>query len=457
MSTHPATEITKLAIFLEKLAHGRYKRIGDATAALYSTRGLTGKEIEQAKEEIAAYFANKPPMEEEAPTAAPDMEDRHPYPLREVAALIGTSTKAKTQAEAAALNALRTQDLDENAVRHLIGMALEFDNHTLFKETLEKYAATHGGPSSFNPEDWVDTKDFFAFIETLFSVKKHQGHHTGNAIPVIDRQIQLRSGDPHQVQLFEKAAHFGITNPRRAGLEDQEAYSLRTIAVNYASLPFVMGMLQASQDPAHIHQFAHRLIGLYFSSSSDIGAAEIFEFVNKLHPEDIVVEELMRVFFAQRQLGDALHLLGMVPESYRSQLYQVVHPVVMQYGDPVALLGFAVMFPTRVNRDEIKKRIKAFFEVDIDKNIDAAIDGTSINDYFEAVPSTTDQAARQGLRQEVEQILGRKLPPETAKEEEEGASAPSSGPEGFAAAMGTMPGFLQDLLKGVSFQKIPIR
>lgn len=98
--------------------------------------------------------------------------------------------------------------------------------------------------------------------------------------------------------------------------------------------------------------------------------------------------------------------LGHVPESFKPQLYKILHPVVVRHGDPLALVTFGAAFRGLADKEEIKQLVKKLLKPDVDARLDAILDGIDPVDTFESVPSMLPPSVAAGVRNDLMRNLG---------------------------------------------------
>lgn len=385
--------IHALEKFLEKLTNNTYTSRRSALAAL---RPLNMSNADDAKcrASIDQHFAPKPETSKlEEPTGNPTVAIR-------------TTFDHLKAAQESAIVALRiacdgddpTHPYTDADLRDLVTLTMQHDVLTAFTGLF----TLHGvriSPSILDIDELARHPRFFHYVNAIFNA--HEGN-IGTAKTLLLRlpvELERRHSDPEQVAGFEKLV---TTLGTRIDLS-----KLGPLIVEFASLQFVLDWLRERELPDGVHQFTHRVCGMYLNEDTD--AAALMTIVQKLHPELRVVEEIVRVLLSQRQLGDALGVIKFVPDSYKPRLRRLLQPVVMQYGDPIALLAFGMVFHALMGQDErdaIRTLVKERLTVNVDQRINDMLNLLEPRDFFESIPSSLDSAGAAALREEMLGDLG---------------------------------------------------
>ncbi len=395
----------RLNEFLSKLAGGTYSSAGRALSSLSATKDLSDDDRAEARKAIATHFKVEPATASEtSPEAAASTEPEAPKPAHhpEVDMAILTFADVRTAQDAASA-ALRkavegpAHEYTDEELTSLFRIALELDDLGVFRSLLFRYGS-RATPQIVDVERLAQHARFFTYTYSIFSVPLGNSPLVQALVNKLPPEIGRRYGDDKQVEGFNRSV--------RALGERFNAETFGPVVIEYATPRFVLGWLRthARTIPEGVHQFAHRMMSLYLNG--DTNAGSLLTFVETLEPDLSIIEEIIRVLLAQRQLGDALFIAKAAPATYKAQLYRLLHPMVMRHGDPVSLIIFGMIFPSDVDRAEIKSNVKAFFEPDIDARIDDLIDGVDPVDTFESVPTVLSKEAALELKSTLMAILG---------------------------------------------------
>ncbi len=383
----------KLTQFLSKLANGRYKFISKARSALGGTTGLSNEDKTEAYAAINAFFNPKkaPPAQE------PEKEVNTAEGVRRIFLCAeGTISAGLT----ALLDASERGPYTDADLSMLLKISLEKDALGAFTKLLQRnvWQVT---PAMLNTQHFAANTRFFAFVSAIFSSSSPPREDTTRAVlQTLTAEIERRASDEAQVAAFEELL-MHITR-RLTGFGFNQ---LTALVVAFATPVFAQRwLLTHDHNPQSVHEFAHRMMALYLANETN--AASLVTLVDTLEPERPVVEEIVRVLLAQRQLGDAIHIAGIVPEEFKPQLYKILLPMVRDYGDPLALVSFGAAFKGLADRDEIKDLVRRFLKPEVNDRLDALFDGFEPVDVFESVPSVLPPKEQAEIRNTLMRKLG---------------------------------------------------
>lgn len=381
----------KLTQFLSKLADGRYKLISNARAALGGTAGLSDEDKAEARRAIADFFN---------PKAQEPMKET----VSQVESIRRTFVAAKTTLTVGLeglLAASQRGPYSDAELTMLLGIAIEEDVITAFTELFHRNAGqiTAG---MINQRVLARNPRVFSFLSAVFrSPTPPREEVTRMMSQILVEEIERRASDEAQVAVFEELVTMLIAKrPTEFGFNP-----LTTLVVSFASPVFAQHwLLEHDHNMQSVHEFAHRMMALYLADETN--AASLVTLVDTLEPERPVVEEIVRVLLAQRQLGDAIYIAGVVPEEFKPQLYKILLPMVRDYGDPLALVSFGAAFKGLADRDEIKDLVRRFLKPEVNDRLDALFDGFEPVDVFESVPSVLPPKEQAEIRNTLMRKLG---------------------------------------------------
>lgn len=381
----------KLEAFLTKLADGRYKSIARARSALGGTIDLSEDDKAEAREAIAAFFN---------PKAQEPMKET----VSQVESIRRTFVAAKTTLTVGLeglLAASQRGPYSDAELTMLLGIAIEEDVITAFTELFHRNAGqiTAG---MINQRVLARNPRVFSFLSAVFrSPTPPREEVTRMMSQILVEEIERRASDEAQVAVFEELVTMLIAKrPTEFGFNP-----LTTLVVSFASPVFAQHwLLEHDHNMQSVHEFAHRMMALYLADETN--AASLVTLVDTLEPERPVVEEIVRVLLAQRQLGDAIYIAGVVPEEFKPQLYKILLPMVRDYGDPLALVSFGAAFKGLADRDEIKDLVRRFLKPEVNDRLDALFDGFEPVDVFESVPSVLPPKEQAEIRNTLMRKLG---------------------------------------------------
>lgn len=425
-----------LQTFLAKLKAGEYASSRAARNAINSISGLSATEKQSALNSITLHdWSHEARAERPHPVPATTPADEAPkesgLPTARVAvgslmntfAVIEGMREKLTGDARIACDGRETPTYTDLELTHLMQMVIKLDAITAFVG-LYHYYAKRISPEILDVALLSENGRFFDYAVIIL------GAQTGNATLVqtlmkyITIEIVDRASDPKQVEGFEK-----VVMSLRGRVDISE---FLPVVVEYASPAFLLELLKTMDVPEAIHQFGHRLQAMYLNEDTD--ADSLGTFIDELHPDLPAIEEIVRVLFARRQLGDVLMVVDKCPSPFKASLYKLIHPVVVRHADPVGLVLFGMAFPRLCDRVELKELIQRAFEPDMNKKIDDLIDGIDPNDFFNSIPSSMPPDVAAKLRDDTLTSLGR--PP--ARSSRKGWS--------------NIPPFLQEILGGLNVQ-----
>lgn len=427
----------KLSSFLKKLASGLYPKEGNAKAALKSMTGLSDADRNYAKSATFLHFNPKCPAADLPEVLKVEEPQVFPEANANMDLLTGSLNEMHLQ-RSFALEALHREAQREGhtpiEVQHLISASIEFDLVALFESFVNRYYKSIDA-SMVDGARLVRSSKYFRFAAAVFRAD-HPNQSLVNLITnTLGEQVERRAGDLGQMRQFEEAvAAISLRGPC-AGLDE--------LIINHASVDFIFKWLGDGNGKGpvwmdRLHLFAHRLMSMFLSSDTD--ALMLISFIEKFKPELEVVEEIVRVLLAQRQLGDALLAVKIVQPDFKPALHEIILPIIVKHGDPVSILTYGLVFDGLAKRDTIKDLIADYFEPNRDRTVDKMLNGVNTRDYFEPVPSSTPPAEVEEYRNAVFRELGHPITTPSKVVEQ-----PSTG---FS--------FLEDLMrKGVPMYGIP--
>jgi len=426
----------KLTQFLAKLTEGRYDSYARARSALGGTTGLDDQDKEWARSSIAAFFEAKRKKEEMAKEVEKESEPKQgpkQEPAIDLVAAVrqdfSNAYAAHTAGIASLSRASEQGPYSGDDLAMLLRTSFKEDAIGAFRFLVRRNAAQIT-PEMLETSFFTSNPRFFDFVDALFtSPFPVRADTLAAASRTLISEIDRRSSDGEQVEAFERLMLAVVSrNP-------QDPDALTNLVVEFASPTFTQNWLsEYSHDEKHVHVFARRLLSLYLAEEIDVGA--LTSLVDDLAPECSVVEEIVYVLLARRQLGDAINIAGIAPVSYRPQLYRILHPVVVAHGDPLALVTFGLTFEKQADRTEIRRLVQQFLKPNIDDRLDGLLDGFAPNDFFESIPSSLTREEGASLRNALMNHLG--MPARTVMRHE-----PPQKVEGIS-------GFLEELFSKIS-------
>lgn len=383
----------KLTQFLLKLNSGRYASTFAAGRALSSTKGLSEEDKTRAGLAISNYFNPKKAV-------PPSTEPEESLPAR-FRRLMTSSHDTKTEAYGALLSAaLRGTHSDEDLPMYLHS-AIEREDVGVFTNLVNRHSAMIV-PRALSMGILARSSRFFSFVSALLCAPLPLHEETiGAVVSMLVSEIGRRASDEEQVNYFEELM-ISLIKRRPAGLGTTP---LTTLVVSFATPVFAQRwLLEHDRDAKSVSEFARRMSSLYLAD--DVGADALLSLIVELEPARPVVEEIVRVLLARRQLGDAINIAGLVPEEFKPQLYKILLPMVRDYGDVLALVAFSLVFKGLADRNEIKELIQRFLKPALNERIDAVLDGLDPSDTFESVPSFLPPDEQSKMRDTLMHNLG---------------------------------------------------
>ncbi len=396
-------QTSKLTQFLTKLAEGRYQSIAYARSALGGTVGLNDSEKEGARAAIAAYFNPKrkepappPPPAESAKTANGGDDEVASIFQSYAVNVSGRTHLVKRVAKAAGEEKIYS----EGDLTVLLRVALEVGAVGAF-DTLVRTHQRQLTPNTIDFELLRRSPHFFVYMGGLFAVTLNSETARATTLLLIS-ELERRHGDDKQIDAFERFVSEVVC--KNKGM----LAPMTRLVIKHATPRFVLDWLFQYDDIADhascVQSFTRRMLSLYMNDETDAGS--LCTLVGMLEPSRLVVEEIVRVLLTRRQLGDALTIAGLAPEGFKPQLHKILHSVVRDHGDPLALVTFGTIFQGLVDRDEIKVLVRRFLKPDVNERIDALLDGIEPVDVFESAPSMLPSKEQAQIRDTLRHNLG---------------------------------------------------
>lgn len=377
----------KLQQFLTRLAGGRYASISRARSALGGTKDLTDEDKAAAREALTEHFNPK-----RAKEAQPSVESiRKCFVNVNVFAAAGISQL---------LEAVQHGSFSEEDLVTLLTISLEEDNVAAFTTLFQRFSGQIA-PSMLNVRLFAKSPQFFQLVGAICDAPVPPPRETFHVVvQVLISELQRRASDEEQVAAFEK-----LVSDLEGRAETIGVGPLTSLVISFARPVFVQHWLTKHQgNPEWLRTFVRRTLALYLLDETP--SSSLLALVTAFDLECSIVEEIVRVLLAQRQLGDAIVIADVAPDAYKSQLYQILHPVVVRHGDVLSLTSFAIAFPEKVDRAEIKELVKKALKPDLEERLDAILDGEDPVDTFEAVPSMLSPEDAHPLRADLMRKLG---------------------------------------------------
>ena len=394
-----STTNPKLQQFLTRLADGRYASIGRARSALGGTVGLTEDDKAEARRAMDAHFNPKAQKAQPAPAPANDSAPRgdEAQVLRRGFVTYRAALAASTEA---LISAAALGPYSDESLTTLLELALEPGASAAFLALFRHHSAQIA-PSMLDLRVLGRHPEFFRLAGAIFTAPSPHHDLISGVVRVLVSEAERRASDEEQVTAFETLME--TLSERRAPGTDLMA--LTPLVVTFASPRFAQHWLKDHDDnPEAVRSFARRMLSLYLNDETDSGS--LLALLETLHPGRQVVEEIIRVLLSRRQLGDAIFIVEHVPESFKPQLYKILHPVVVRHGDPLALVTFGAAFRGLADKEEIKQLVKKLLKPDVDARLDAILDGIDPVDTFESVPSMLPPSVAAGVRNDLMRNLG---------------------------------------------------
>lgn len=397
--TNPTTN-PKLQQFLTRLADGVYVSIARARSALGGTVGLTEDDKAEARRAMEAHFNPKKKIED-----IPKIETVKGEPAKEAVATTLRQGVIKTKSELflhflELVKVAKEGPHSDEALTTLLELSLEPGASAAFVALFQHHSAQIV-PSMLDLRVLGRHPEFFRLAEAIFTAPSPRSELVHDVVRMLISEIERRASDEEQVTAFEAL----VERLSKNSAPGTDLMALTSLVVTFASPRFAQHWLKDHDDnPEAVRGFARRMLTLYLNDETD--ASSLLALLETLHPERQIVEEVIRVLLSRRQLGDALFIVEHVPESFKPQLYQILYPVVVRHGDPLALVTFGAVFRSLVDKEEIKHLVKRFLKPDVDARLNDVLDGVDPVDIFESVPSMLPPSVAADLRNDLMRNLG---------------------------------------------------